>query len=255
MQKKVIERKKSRAQKKQAFEIAEQDFQRKFGDYLQQKKLKQELRGPTRRALDAVERWERKYLRATQRHSRAQRVARNEWQRQRNRLVRENLERYKNEQPVIDSERQLAGKVVDEEVMGALERTGYMTPQHMTLIDTLLTMPGPTVEKEYQRRIAAINAIITFCDVEEGSPTKRPKMTQKRRERPHFPLQLRLFALKLNISGRRFVSFALGILVYQIISESKAFTPLDPSVVTLLTFTSCHIRKICRSNAASAGKT
>jgi hypothetical protein len=41
--------------------------------------------------------------------------------------VRENLERYKNEQPVIDSERQLAGKLLDEEVKGALERTGYIS--------------------------------------------------------------------------------------------------------------------------------
>jgi hypothetical protein len=34
--------------------------------------------------------------------------------------VWENLEQYKNEQPVIDSKWQLSGKVVDEEVMGAL---------------------------------------------------------------------------------------------------------------------------------------
>ncbi|KAF7122872.1 hypothetical protein CNMCM5793_000982 [Aspergillus hiratsukae] len=187
LQKRVNERKEVRDKMKRASEMAERDFQQKFGDYLQQKKMKQELQRPARQALDVVERRERKYLRATQRHSRAQRVARNEWQRQRNRLVRENLERYKNEQPVIDSERQLAGKVVDEEVMGALERTGYMTPQHMILIDTILTMPGSTVEKEYQRRIAAINAVIAFCDVEEGSPTRRPKTTQKGRAMDDLP--------------------------------------------------------------------
>ncbi|PLB49073.1 hypothetical protein P170DRAFT_357573, partial [Aspergillus steynii IBT 23096] len=73
------------------------------------------------------------------------------------------------EQPVIDSERQLSGKLMDEEVMGALERTGYITPQHMLLIDSILTMPSSTVEQEYQRRISAINAVIAFCDVEEGS--------------------------------------------------------------------------------------
>ncbi|PKX91173.1 uncharacterized protein P174DRAFT_434229 [Aspergillus novofumigatus IBT 16806] len=42
-------------------------------------------------------------------------------------------------------------------------------------------MPGSTVEKEYRRRIAAINAVTAFCDVEEGSPTRRPNITQKRR--------------------------------------------------------------------------
>jgi hypothetical protein len=54
-------------------------------------------------------------------------------------LIRENLERYKNEQPVIDIERQLSGKLVDEDIKVALESTGYMTPQHMTLI-TLQSM-------------------------------------------------------------------------------------------------------------------
>ena len=93
-------------------------------------------------------------------------------------MIRENLERYKNEQPVIDSERQLSGKMVDEEVKVALESTGYMTPQHMTLIDTVLTMPGTTVEKEYERRIAAINAVIAVCDAEEGAPS-RPHVTAK----------------------------------------------------------------------------
>lgn len=63
-------------------------------------------------------------------------------------MIRENLEQYKNEQPVIDSERQLSEKMVDEEVMGALQRTGYMMPQHMTLIDTVLIMPGKTIEEE-----------------------------------------------------------------------------------------------------------
>lgn len=93
--------------------------------------------------------------------------------------MRENLERYKNDQPVDDSEQQLAGKIVDEEVIGALQQTGYMTPQHMMLIDTILTSPGVTVEAEHQRRIAAINAVVAFCDVEEGPPIS-PLQSRKR---------------------------------------------------------------------------
>ncbi|KAJ5776688.1 uncharacterized protein N7511_001699 [Penicillium nucicola] len=122
---------------------------------------------------------EGRFERAEELYNLAVRDLRNEKGRQRNRLIRENLERYKNEQPVIDSERQLSGKMVDEEVKVALESTGYMTPQHMTLIDTVLTMPGTTVEKEYERRIAAINAVIAVCDAEEGAPS-RPRVTQKR---------------------------------------------------------------------------
>ncbi|KAH1309370.1 hypothetical protein KXW65_007258, partial [Aspergillus fumigatus] len=97
----------------------------------------------------------------------------------RNRRIRENLERYRNEQPVIDLERQLAGKLVDTKVMGALEHKGSMSSQHLMVVDTTLTMPGATLEAEYQRRIDTINAMAAFCSVEEGRPT--PRATQPRR--------------------------------------------------------------------------
>lgn len=90
------------------------------------------------------------YEKANSKYRRALQELRNEKQLQRAHRVRENLQRYKNEQPVIDSERQLAGKIVDEEVIGALERTGYISLQHMTLIDTVLTTPGTTIEKKYR---------------------------------------------------------------------------------------------------------
>ncbi|OJJ81342.1 uncharacterized protein ASPGLDRAFT_38125 [Aspergillus glaucus CBS 516.65] len=63
----------------------------------------------------------------------------------------ENLEWYQNEQPMINLECQLAGKLVDTKVMGALEHKGCMPPQHLTVIDATLSMPGATLEAEYQR--------------------------------------------------------------------------------------------------------
>ncbi|KAJ1715650.1 hypothetical protein NYO67_2123 [Aspergillus flavus] len=86
----------------------------------------------------------------------------------------ENLEWYKNEQPVIDLERQLAGKLVDTGVTDALERKGFMSPQQMLMIDAILSLPGTIQEAEYERRIQAINAVTAFCGVEEGRPTRRP---------------------------------------------------------------------------------
>jgi hypothetical protein len=71
---------------------------------------------------------------------------------------------------VIDSERQLSGKVVDEDTRGALERLEQMTPEQLLLIDAILTLPETTFEKECQRRIAAINAVTAYCGVEEGQP-------------------------------------------------------------------------------------
>lgn len=139
----------------------------------------QDLTQKRKQARDTCIAKPKKYEQADEKYRHVLRELRNEKQRQRNRRVRENLERYKNEQPVIDSERQLAGKVVDEKVLGALQQTGYMTPQHMILIDTILTIPGTMVEAEYQRRIAAINAVVAFCDMQEGAPL-RPLQSRKR---------------------------------------------------------------------------
>ncbi|CAG8944722.1 unnamed protein product [Penicillium salamii] len=79
---------------------------------------------------------------------------------------------------VIDSEWQLSGKVIDEEVLVVLEQTGYITLQHITLINTILTMLDTMIEKEYECRIAAINTVITVCNTEEGAPL-RSCVTQK----------------------------------------------------------------------------
>ncbi|CAG8400598.1 unnamed protein product [Penicillium salamii] len=174
-------RKQVRDAKKRTFENAQAALQREFGDKLSQENFPHSRMIRKRRKAQEkrVEKLQQKLDHADEQYNRSVKQLRNEKGRQRNRLIRENLERYKNEQPVVDSERQLSGKVVDEEVLVALERTGYMTPQHMTLIDTVLTMPGTTIEKEYERRIAAINAVIAVCDAEESAPL-RSRVTQKR---------------------------------------------------------------------------
>jgi hypothetical protein len=102
-------------------------------------------------------------------HQRALKRLRNEKQRQRRLMLRDIIEKYKKEQPVIDSERQLSGKVVDEEVRGALERSDNMMPEHLRLINAIMTLPETTLDMEMQRRITAINATTAYCGVEEGT--------------------------------------------------------------------------------------
>jgi hypothetical protein len=90
----------------------------------------------------------RKGSRRWEKYQKALKRFRSEKQRQRGLFFREIKERYKREQPVIDSERQLSGKVVDEEVLGALERSDYITPEQLNLIDAVLTLPETSIEKE-----------------------------------------------------------------------------------------------------------
>ena len=92
----------------------------------------------------------------------------NEKQRKRRELLKEIKERYKSEQPVKDSERQLSGMVVDEDTRDALVQAD-MSPEQLDLIDAILTLPGKSLEQELQRRITAIKAVTLYCGVEEGA--------------------------------------------------------------------------------------
>ncbi|KAH8585358.1 hypothetical protein B0O99DRAFT_679450, partial [Bisporella sp. PMI_857] len=106
-------------------------------------------------------------------YQKARRRLQSEKQRQRRLLLVDLVERFKKEQPVIDSERQLAGKVVDEDTRDALAQSDRVTPEHLLLIDAILTLPETSLENEYQRRIAAVNAITAYCGVEEGPASRR----------------------------------------------------------------------------------
>ncbi|QKX57723.1 uncharacterized protein TRUGW13939_04842 [Talaromyces rugulosus] len=110
---------------------------------------------------------------AKRRYDRAVCELRNEKQRQRNRWIRENLKRYRDEQPVIDLESQLAGMMIDTKVMKTLRRQDAMSAQHLTYIESMMAAPGKTIELEYQRRIRAIDEGALYCGMEEGRPTRR----------------------------------------------------------------------------------
>lgn len=83
-----------------------------------------------------------------EKYQKASRRLKSEKRRQRRLLLVDHVDPYKKEQPVIDSERQLAGLVVDEDTRGALERSEQMTPEYL-LIDAILTLPETSLENEY----------------------------------------------------------------------------------------------------------
>ncbi|KKZ66102.1 hypothetical protein EMCG_08141 [[Emmonsia] crescens] len=133
-----------------------------------------------RRKAGKGERWEKKYRSRVEKHERREEIyhegvrrLRSEKQRARIQLKREILERYQREQPVIDSERQLSGQVIDEDVQSELVRSEYMSPERMIMIDAILTLPPETPEAELQRRITAIHGVSGYCGVEEGPLCRR----------------------------------------------------------------------------------
>ncbi|KAH6721988.1 hypothetical protein BKA61DRAFT_666735 [Leptodontidium sp. MPI-SDFR-AT-0119] len=71
----------------------------------------------------------------------------NEKQRKRRELLKDIKERYKSEQPMKDSERQLSGIVVDEDTRDALVRAD-MSLEQLSLIDAILTLPRKSPEQE-----------------------------------------------------------------------------------------------------------
>ncbi|EDN04835.1 conserved hypothetical protein [Histoplasma mississippiense (nom. inval.)] len=160
---------------KARLERANTAFQAHFGHL-----NKEELSKNHSQLLGKLENLQDRTMDAKHKYNRAVRELRNEKQRQRNRLIRANLKRYRDEQPVIDVERQLAGKLVDTKVMETLEHKSFMPPEHLIMVDAILSMPGATVEAEYQRRINAINAMAAFCRIEEGRPTLRPTPSRRR---------------------------------------------------------------------------
>ncbi|KFY89160.1 hypothetical protein V500_05907, partial [Pseudogymnoascus sp. VKM F-4518 (FW-2643)] len=151
--------------------------------------------------------------RREERYQKAQKRLRSERARQRRLLLLDIVDRYKKEQPIIDSERQLSGKVVDEDVQGALERSDHMTPEQLLLIDAVLTLPETTLEKESQRRIAAINAVTMYCGVEEG--------VTFRRGRPSRPIPPNFSTVKAENPLRSEADIMLGQAILSVTTDKR----------------------------------
>jgi hypothetical protein len=101
-----------------------------------------------------------------------------ERQRQRSALLRNIQRKWDQEQPVRIVERQLAGEKFSEDVKATLELSDDRPLEQKRLIETIMTLPGTTLEEEVCRRSAAINAVAAYCKFEEGgargAPRKRP---------------------------------------------------------------------------------
>ena len=84
----------------------------------------------------------------------------NENQCLRHALQKDIRKKWDKEQAVVDIERQLSGLAFVEDMKMQLESSVERTPEHKRLIETVMSLPGSTLEDEINRRNAAINAIV-----------------------------------------------------------------------------------------------
>jgi Protein of unknown function (DUF3435) len=63
-------------------------------------------------------------------------------------------------------------------VKTTLDENDEMPPIQKCLVETIMTLPETTLEEEFRRRNAAIDAVAAYCHFQEGGAAARP------RERP-----------------------------------------------------------------------
>jgi hypothetical protein len=108
----------------------------------------------------------------------------NERKRQRYALLREIQAKWDLEHPVRLVERQLSGETFSNDVKATLQMSDDMPPKQKRLIETIMTLPGTTLEEEIRRRNAAIDAVAAYCKFEEGGARGARKRPSPRVARP-----------------------------------------------------------------------
>jgi hypothetical protein len=84
-------------------------------------------------------------------------------------------ERWDLEHPVDEIERQLSGLKLSQDVKTTLDQNDEMPPPQKRLAETVMTLPGTTIEEEFRRRNAAIDAVAAYCHFQEGGAAAQPR--------------------------------------------------------------------------------
>jgi len=105
-------------------------------------------------------------------------------QRQRVALLKQVQDRWDLEHPVNEIELQLSGLKFNQDVKTILDLDDDMPPIQKCLVETMMTLPGTTLEEEFRRRNAAIDAVATYCNFQEGGDSARLRRRPSRRASP-----------------------------------------------------------------------
>lgn len=111
-----------------------------------------------------------------------------ERQRQRVALLKKVRDDWDLESSVRDVELQLSGLKFEQSVETTLNLADDMPLPQRRLAETIITLPGTTLEEETCRRNAAINAAAAYCKIQEGGAVRgrpRTKRTSSTSVGPH----------------------------------------------------------------------
>ena len=103
-----------------------------------------------------------------------------ERQRLRAALLKDARKKWDLENPVREIEEQLAGLKFSQNVKTGLDLSDDLSSTQRRLVETILTLPGTTLEEEMRRRNAAINAVAAHCRFQEGGAAARERRPAKR---------------------------------------------------------------------------
>jgi hypothetical protein len=113
--------------------------------------------------------------------------------RQRVTLLKQVQDRWDLEHPVNEIELQLSGLKFNQDVKTTLDLADDMPPIQKRLVETMITLPGTTLEEEIRRRNAAIDAVAAYCNFQEWGvatqscgrlPTGRASLKQPNETNP-----------------------------------------------------------------------
>lgn len=83
--------------------------------------------------------------------------------------------KYDREQPMLEIKRQLSGIQLAGSSNKLLKCSTEVPVPQQRLIESLLTLPRPTIEEEMARRTEAIDAVAAYCQFQEGDTTRLPR--------------------------------------------------------------------------------
>ena len=96
-------------------------------------------------------------------------------QRLRAALLKKLRDQWDVENPVNEVELQLSGLKFNDNPGTKVQVVDEMPLMQKRLVETVMTMPGTTVEEEFRRRNAAIDAVAAYCHFQEGGAVAMPR--------------------------------------------------------------------------------